>query len=161
MRSRWSAILRRSRRARRCLDYFTSGSTDRPPPLVNPTAGGEVTVVKSWPSPAPFSRVGVESGRLSEGTAERGIDPPLAPRDRRGDRLATLPANQFGEGNTPSWEWIYQLTEIEEGIRLHLATFKPLSDFSYEAKGGTCQQWHLADQSVARPRLFQDHRPWP
>ncbi len=129
-----------------CPGDSASGSKDPPPPVVSPdprVAG--ITVVKSWPhDPAAFTQgLEFEKGRLYEGTGTEGKSELREVALETGDvlRMATLPAEVFGEGITVLGNRAYQLTwKSKKAYVYDLTTFKRISEFSYEGEG-----WGLAN----------------
>jgi glutamine cyclotransferase len=127
-----------------------SGSNDRPPPGRTPdTRVARFAVVKSWPhDPGAFTQgLEFEKGRLYEGTGGEGKSSLREVALETGDviRMATLPANEFGEGITILGDRIYQLTwKSRKGFVYDLSTFKRISEFSYEGEG-----WGLANDGTS------------
>ena len=133
-----------------CRDDGASGSNDRPPPVVTPDPRvARFTVVKSWPhDPGAFTQgLEFEKGRLYEGTGGEGKSELREVALETGDviRMATLPSNLFGEGITVLGNRVYQLTwKAQKGFVYDLATFKRVSEFSYEGEG-----WGLTNDGTS------------
>jgi len=133
-----------------CRDEGASGSNDRPPPVVNPDPRvARFTVVKSWPhDPGAFTQgLEFEKGRLYEGTGGEGKSELREVAIETGDviRMARLPSNLFGEGITILGNRVYQLTwKAQRGFVYDLATFKRVSEFSYEGEG-----WGLTNDGTS------------